>query len=145
MLLGVQRVGEPRGGGAGLERLLLARMRRPAAEIDDLEGGADLAAWGAVVLAIDGFGAFERPARERRLAPRRQHVAAAHRPKLAHQRAGVGVVHRQRLAVGHGKCEARALQQRAVLPDIAEGGDMRACTALLLRLGLEQRVAKLPQ
>ena len=113
----------------GAQRLLLARIWRPAAEIDNLETRSDLAAFDAVPRAINLFGALDRAAGERRLPARLQHVAATHGAKLAHQIEQARVGHGDDLGIGDGKGKAGALQQRAILPDIGEGSDMRAGAA----------------
>src|SRR4051812_7891500 len=49
------------------------------------------------------------------------------------------------LGISDGKREARALKERAIIPDIGEGRDARARAASQFGLGLDQRLAKLLQ
>src|ERR1700688_4021293 len=63
-----QCIGEPRLGRAGLERLLLIRMRRPARQPDDLECRAQAAVIVGKTLGVDFGHALQRRALERRAA-----------------------------------------------------------------------------
>ena len=106
-LRGAERIGETLRRASGLERLLLARIGRPAAEIDDLERGAHPPVRPSRGARDKCLRRAQVPARKRRLASRQQHVAAAKRAHLAHQFARGGIVHRQGLRVGHGQRKAR--------------------------------------
>src|SRR6476619_8330523 len=85
MFGGVKRVGEAPRRTPRRQRLLLAFVRGPAHQIDNLEARSDSAVGRAVTGLVDLLGTLERAARQRRLPPRRHDVAAAERPDLAHQ------------------------------------------------------------
>ena len=60
----------------------------------------------------------------------RHDIAAAKHPDLAHQIAGRWIDQREQFRVGHRHGEACPLQQRAIVPQIGEGRDMRARAAV---------------
>src|SRR4249920_1077542 len=91
MFGGVKRVGETSCRTPRRQRLLLAFVRRPAHQIDDLEARRDPAVSRAVAGPVNLVGALECATRQRRLPPRRHDVAAAERPDLAHQLAWAGI------------------------------------------------------
>ena len=62
MLGRAERVGEAHRGAARRRWFLLACMRRPSHQIDDLEARHDLALGRRVTCPVDVFGALERPA-----------------------------------------------------------------------------------
>src|SRR5262245_11512629 len=82
---GVKRVGETPCRTPGRQRLLLAFVRRPTHQIDNLEARRDSAVGRAVTGPVDLLGTLERAARQWRLPPRGHDVSAAERPDLAHQ------------------------------------------------------------
>src|SRR4029453_917822 len=145
LLLGAERIGKATRRAPGPQRLLLARIGSPAGEIDNLERRAHPAIGQGVALAVKGFGPLEGLALKRPSRARHKHVAAAEGADLAHQFAGARVGNGERLGIGDGKSEARALKERAIVPDIAEGRDSRARAALGLLLGFEQNAAKLDE
>src|SRR5262245_60998223 len=145
LLFGAERIGKAARGTSRLQRFLLARIGSPAGEIDDLECRAHASVGERVAFAVKGFGPFERLALKRLARAREKHVAAAERADLAHQFARVGVGEGEGFGIGDGKREARALKQRAVIANVAEGRDPRARAALRLRLGFEESAAKLDQ
>src|SRR4249919_3692774 len=68
---GVKRVGETPCRTPRRERLLLAFVRGPAHQINNLEARSDSAVGRAVTVPVDSFRALERAPRQRRLPPRR--------------------------------------------------------------------------
>src|SRR5690606_19787907 len=63
VLVDAERISEAGSSGTGAQRLLLARVRRPAGDMDDLEGGRQPAVRGGEHLAVEGIGAGDgRPA-----------------------------------------------------------------------------------
>ena len=81
----------------------------------------------------------------RRLPPAAKDIAAAKHPDLGHQIAGRWIDEREQFRVGDRHGEACPLQQRAIVAEIGEGGDMRARAAGLLSLRREQGLTQLMQ
>ena len=140
----MQRVGEPLRGTAGLERLLLAFVGRPAAQIDDLETRRDAPVRRAVAAAVDLLGALQAcgaaAAAFRRAAmtlPPPSALISSIRSR------GARIDHGEEVGVGHGQREAGALEQAAIVAHIGERRDAGAGAPLRLGLGLDQRPAQL--
>ena len=136
---GAERVGEPRLGRARLQRLLLALMRRPARQPDDLEGRAHAAVGIGEALGID----FRPSAAASRAAAalRRRSVStlvAPMRRRSCISASGDGIAHRDAVDVGDRQREARALQQRAEIAQVGERRDARRDAAFDFALGLRE-------
>ena len=140
-----KRIGEPRLRRSRRERLLLALVRRPARQPDDLEGRAHAAVGIGEALGIDFHHPPQRRAPQRRAAALDQRIGRAHAAQIVHQRERRGVAHGDAVDVGDRQREARALQQRAEIAQIGERRDARRDAALDLGLGRGERLAQLGQ
>src|SRR5690606_6788175 len=82
-------VAQPRRGAAGLERLLLAFMRRPAGEPDDFQRGADAAIGVAVPLGISLHGRGQQRRGGQPARPVGKGIGGAQSLDFAHQGQGI--------------------------------------------------------
>src|SRR5207302_6527429 len=80
-----ERVGEPPRRAAGLERLGLRLVRRPAVEEQHLEARGDPAGWLGKALAVDLRRTRQGRAPAEAAAALGHQVAFAHRREVAHQ------------------------------------------------------------
>ena len=129
----------------GLQRLLLALMRRPARQPDHVEGGADAAVGIGKALAVDLRHPQQRGAAGRRPPPLDQDIGRAHAPQIVHQRERVVVAHHDAIDVGDRQREAGALQQRADVAQIGERRDARRHPAFAFGFGRGERLPQLGQ
>ena len=87
-----ERIGEARCGAAGLRAAFAGSDLAPSRSDRRSRSSPRTPATGcAVARAINLLCALERAARQRRLAARHEHIAAAERPDLAHQIARGGI------------------------------------------------------
>ena len=139
----LHRVLQTRFRRARLERLLLALVRRPGGEPDDVEGGADAAVRVGEALGIDLCHLEKRGAAGRPAAALEEEVGRAHPPQIVHQGKGVVIAHHNAVDIGHRKCKPGPLQQRADIAQIRKRRHARRDTALAFGLGRRERLPQL--
>ena len=129
----------------GLQRLLLAFMRRPARQPDHVEGGADAAVGIGKALGVDLRHPQHRGAAGRRPPPLDQDIGRAHAPQIRHQRERAVVAHHDAIDVGDRQRKARALQQRADIAQIGKRRDPRRHAAFAFGFRRRERLPQLGQ
>src|SRR6185437_12704901 len=137
-----QRIGKPHPCRARRERLLLARMRRPAGEKDHLECRAYAAIRIAETFGVDLGSAQKNLPPCRASQPLGKRIGRAHRAQIGHQGEKIVVANSERLAVGNGQGKPGPLQQATHVAHIGEGRDARRCAAGDLRFRLAKRLAQ---
>ena len=131
-----ERLGEAHLRGARPKRLLLALVRRPSQEPDDLEGGGKASVRLGEALGVDFGGAQQGRAAQRRLLAGDERIGQAHMAQVAQERERIAVAHADDLRIGYRQGKPRPLQQPAEIPHIRERRHAGADAAFEFRLGL---------
>lgn len=142
---GSQFVRQPRRGGTGAQGRGLARIRCPACQEDQVEGGRNAAVCRAVSGSVNLAGPVDQRARREMAGPSGKGAVLAHGAQIAHEMQRRGIADLQRQAVGDRQREARALQERARLADLGHRRNSRRKSAAQLRFGLCEAGAQFMQ
>jgi len=140
-----QCIRKPPRGRAGLERLLLTLMRRPAREPRDLEGRAQAAVRIGKAFFVKLRHTHQCRALERHSPALDQRVRCAHSAQIAHDGECAVVADDQLVRVGDGQRKAGALQQGTKIPQIREGRDARRQPAFHFTFSERKRLAQFGQ
>src|SRR5579863_970628 len=141
----LQGVLKPHRRRAGLERLLLALMRGPAGEPNEIESRAQAPIGVRETFGIDRCGARQHVAAQKTPAPRDKRIGRAHAAQVSYQRDHIVIANDDAIKIDHRQPKAGALQQCAEGPDVRKGRDARRSAAERLTLGREQRLAQFGQ
>ena len=136
---GAKRVGEPMRRAARAKRCLLAFMRRPSGQRDDLETGRYPPIPPREPVIVNLGRAQEQPTLARRPAAAEKRVLLAHATKIRHQPEHVRIGDGQPVGLGNRQRQPGAAKQSTNITDIGHRRGARAGAAEKLLLGLEKR------
>src|SRR5262249_42830734 len=143
--VGAERVGQSLGGRTRLERLLLAFVRRPSGQPEDLETCPHAPVRIGKPLGIDLGHSLQGRTSQGLTPTLPQYIGRAHAPEVAHQGKNRIVAHEKPLVINNWQCKPGALQKRPKFTHVGKGGNARRDASLNLALSRSDGFAQFSQ